>query len=135
MAQIQEGDISGLGERKSKPYEKNQYSFELQSILKIIVGVDLCKIDSLGEVSVLELISETGTDMNKWRSYKQFAAWLNLAPNTKITGGKIISSRMQKKKNHGGIALRMAASNLSKSKSPLGDYARKMNDRLGMDAE
>lgn len=131
VAQVQDGDISGLAERKSKSYEKNKYSFDVQSILKIIVGVDLCKIDSLGEVSTLELISETGTDMSKWRSYKQFAAWLNLAPNTKITGGKIISSRMQKKKNHGGIALRMAASNMSKSKSPLGDYARKMKSRIG----
>ena len=126
VARVQDGDITGLGERKSKPYEKNQYSFDLQFILKIVVGVDLCKIDSLGEVSALELISETGTDMNKWKSYKQFAAWLNVAPNTKI-----ISSRMQKKKNHGGTALRMAASNLSKSKSPLGDYARKMKSRIG----
>lgn len=131
VAKVQEGDISGLGKKKSKKNNKNQYSFDVQSMLKIIVGVDLCKVDSLGEVSALELISETGTDMSKWRSYKQFAAWLNLAPNTKITGGKIISSRMQKKKNHGGIALRMAASNLSKSKTPLGDYARKMKSRIG----
>lgn len=130
-AKIQDGDISGLGNKKDKPPGKNQYNFDVQGILKVVVGVDLCKIDSLSEISVLELISETGTDMGKWKSHKQFAAWLNLAPNTKITGRKIISSRMQKKKNHGGIALRMAASNLSKSKSPLGDYARKMKSRIG----
>lgn len=58
-------------------------------------------------------------------------AWLNLAPNTKITGGKIISSKMQKKKNHAGQTFRMSASGLSHCKSPMGDYARKMKSRLG----
>lgn len=62
------------------------------------------------------------------------SAWLNLAPNTKITGGKIISSKMQKKKNHAGQTFRMSASGLSKCKSPLGDYARKMKSRLGKKA-
>ena len=59
------------------------------------------------------------------------AAWLNLAPNTKITGGRVISSKMQKKKNHAGQTLRMSANSLKTSKSALGDYARKMKSRLG----
>ena len=100
-------------------------------MLKIIVGVDLCEIEGISEISCLELLSEIGTDMTKWANSKHFAAWLNVAPNTKITGGKIISSKMQKKKNHPGQTLRMSASSLSKSKSPLGDYYRKMKSRLG----
>ena len=96
-----------------------------------MVGVDLCQIVGIGESCCLELISEIGTDMRKWKNSKHFAAWLNLAPNTKITGGKIISSKMQKKKNHAGQTLRMAASTLSRSKTPIGDYARKMKSRLG----
>ena len=130
-AKVLDGDISGLGGKKKATPGKNKYSFDVQSILKIIVGVDLCKVDGVSEVSALELMSETGVDMGRWAGYKQFAAWLNLAPNTKITGGEVISSRMQKKKNNAGVALRMAASNLSKSKSPLGDYARKMKSRIG----
>jgi transposase len=100
-------------------------------MLKTIIGVDLCKIEGISEISCLEILSEIGTDMSKWKNSKHFAAWLNLAPNTKITGGKIISSKMQKKKNHAGQAIRMAASCLSKSKSPMGDYARKMRSRTG----
>ena len=38
---------------------------------------------------------------------------------------------MQKKKNHAGQTLRMSASNLSRSKTPIGDFARKMKSRLG----
>ena len=103
-------------------------------MLKIIAGVDLCEVDGISEMSSLEFISEVGTDMTKWSSYKNIAAWCNVAPNTKITGGKIISSKMQKKKNRAGPVLRMSASGLSKSKSPMGDYARKMKSRLGKNA-
>jgi len=95
------------------------------------VGVDLCNIEGISEAGAVELISEIGVDMGKWKSHKHFAAWLNLAPNTKITGGKIISSKMQKKKNHAGQTLRMGASTLYNSKAPIGEYSRKMRSRLG----
>jgi len=132
VAKILDGDITDI-QLKKKP-KKNQFSFDIQPLLKIIVGVDLCEVDSINEVSCLELISEIGTDMSKWKSGKHMSAWLNLAPNTKVTGGKIISSKMQKKKNHAGQTFRMSASGLSKCKSPLGDYARKMKSRLGKKA-
>jgi len=100
-------------------------------LLTVIAGTDLCKVEGISEISCLEIISEIGTDMGKWKGIKHFAAWLNVAPNTKITGGKIISSKMQKKKNHAGQTFRMCANSLKSSKSPLGDYARKMKSRLG----
>ncbi len=93
--------------------------------------MDLCRIDGISEISAVELISEVGVDMSKWKSCKHFAAWLNLVPNTKITGGKVISSKMQKKKNTAGRTLRQAASNMSKSKSSLGDYSRRMRSKIG----
>lgn len=99
--------------------------------MKTIVGIDLCNVPGMGEVNAVELISEIGTDMSQWKNSKHFAAWVNLAPNTKISGGKVINSKMQKKKNYAGQTLRMAASTLSTSKEPIGDYARKMKSRLG----
>jgi transposase len=110
---------------------KNQFHYNIRPVLKAIIGVDLCEIEGINEIACLELLSEIGTDMGKWTSIKHFAAWLNVAPNTKITGGKIISSKMQKKKNNAGQTLRMSASSLSKNKSPMGDYYRKMKSRLG----
>lgn len=130
-AQVLEGDITEIELNRKKKPKKNQFSFNAQVLLKVMVGVDLCQIVGIGEVCALELISEIGTDMTRWENSKHFAAWLNLAPNTKITGGKIISSKMQKKKNHAGQTLRMAASTLSRSKTPIGDHARKMKSRLG----
>jgi len=118
-------------QKKKSKAKKNQFDFPLSSYFIELTGVDLCKIPSINEITVLEFISEVGLDMSKWKSYKQFDAWLNLVSNTKITGGKIVSSKMIKKKNKAGQCLRQAASCLSCSKTPLGDYYRKMRGRLG----
>jgi transposase len=116
---------------KVKKVKKNQFDMPIAPYLVSLTGVDLCKIPGISEITALELISEIGTDMNKWKSSKQFAAWLNLCPNTKITGGKIISNTMMRKKNRAGQCLRQAASCLSTNKSPMGDYYRRMRAKLG----
>jgi transposase len=132
-AKILDGDITGLQPKKNpkKKPKKNQFNNIIRPLLTIIAGVDLCAVSGISEVSSLNIISEMGNDMGQWFSAKHAAAWLNLVPNTKITGGKIISSKMQKKKNRAGQAFRMSASSLIHCKSPLGDYARKMRSRLG----
>lgn len=135
VAIVKEGDITGIEEpvkKKSKTKSrKNQFDFPISPYLIAITGVDLCKIPGISEVTALEFISEVGVDMSKWKSAKHFAAWLNLTPNTKISGGKIISSKMMKKKNKAGQYLRQAASCLSTNKTPIGDYYRRMRARLG----
>lgn len=117
--------------KKKDKTRKNELKFNARELLIKVVGVDLCEIDGISEISAVELISEIGTDMTKWTNPKHFSAWLNVTPNTKITGGKIISSKMQKKKNRAGQTLRMACCSLSKSKTPIGDFARKMKSRIG----
>ncbi len=129
-AQVMEGDITGLEVKKKKP-KKNEFTYEISPLLGIIAGADISKVEGISEISFLEILSEIGLDMKKWKNDNHFSAWLNVAPNTKITGGKIISSKMQKKKNYAGQAFRMAANGAKSSKSPLGDYARKMKSRLG----
>lgn len=116
--------------KKGKP-KKNQFTMPIAPLLRSLTGVDLCKIPSISETSAVEFISETGINMKKWSSMKGFTAWLNVVPNTKITGGKIISSKVMKKKNRAGQTLRMACSCLYSNKSPLGDYHRRMSYKYG----
>ena len=54
-------------------------------------------------------MSEVGNGIHKFETAKQFASWLRLAPNNKISGGKMLSSRMPKGSNQLKIALRNAA--------------------------
>lgn len=127
-----QGDITLDQPMKKKgKARKNQFEVPIGPALKALTGIDLCKIPGIQEVSALEFIAETGIDTKKWPGPKCFMAWLNVVPNTKITGGKIISSKMMKKKNRAGQTLRMAASTLFSNKTPLGDYYRRMKSKYG----
>ena len=89
-------------------------------------------IYGLSDISALEILAETGTDMSKWEDEKHFVSWLNLCPNNKISGGKIISSNILKKKpNLASQAFRTAANSVSKSNHWLGDYFRRMRAKGG----
>jgi transposase len=135
VAILRDGDISEIenptGKKSKVKPRKNELNFEVLPYLSIVTNVDLSRIPGLGDTTVLELISEIGTDMSKWKNAKHFAAWLNLAPNSKISGGKILSSKRMKKKNRAGQILKQAASTISNSKDPMGDYYRKMRSKLG----
>jgi hypothetical protein len=80
----------------------------------------------------IKLIGELGHDFTeKFDTFKKFCRWENLAPNNKITGGRIISSRLPKRKNPAGQIFRELAVTMSSSKSPLGDYYRSTRSRKG----
>jgi transposase len=94
-------------------------------------GVDLTSIDGIDTSTALKVLAEIGTDMSRWKSSKHFASWLGLAPASKISGGKVLSSATKPSANKAAAALRMAAFTLLHSKSALGAYLRRLRARLG----
>lgn len=94
---------------KRKKINKNAPSFDLTALSYRYTGVDLFAIDAMSYATVLTLIAEVGEDIKKFPTAKHFVSWLRLAPNNKISGGKIISSRTPKGKNNLSHALRRAA--------------------------
>lgn len=131
VASKNEGLITNIPEIKRKALGKHKLSFNATSYLKEIFGVDVTEVFGISELSALTILSEVGTDMSKWKTGNHFTSWLGLAPNTKISGGKVISSRIMKKKHHAGQAFRMAANGLHNSKSPIGDYYRRIKGKAG----
>jgi hypothetical protein len=69
--------------------------------------------------------------MSRWKNVKHFTSWPGLAPNAKISGGKIISCHVPKKKHYAGQVFRMAAMSLRNNKGPLGDFYRRICSRAG----
>ncbi|WPV65941.1 IS110 family transposase [Chitinophaga sp. LS1] len=117
---------------KAKKRSKNAPVFNTRSFLKNILGVDVLAIYGMSDICALEILSETGTDLGKWKNEKHFVSWLNLCPNTKKSGGKIISSKLMKKKpNSASQAFRMAANGVQRSDHWLGDYFRRMKAKGG----
>ena len=115
-----------------KKKEKNHPKMDVRSYLEKIHGVDVLAIYGLSETGGLELLAETGTDLGKWESKKHFASWLNLCPNNKISGGRLISSQLLKKQANAACqAFKHAANAIQKSDHWLGDYFRRMKAKGG----
>jgi transposase len=110
---------------------KNNLSFEAESLLESITGTDLTNIFGINDSTAVEILSEVGLDMSKWPTAKHFTAWLNLAPNNKISGGKVLSSRIPKKKNRAGQIFKMAAFAVQRSKNWLSMFYHRIKSKAG----
>ncbi len=113
------------GEKPKKNKKKNTDPVLQKEIIRI-TGTDLSRIDGLNTASVLTLLSETGINVGEdWETEKHFGSWLGLAPNSKITGGKLLSSRTKKVQSRAAYTFRIAALSVSKSDCYLGAFYRK----------
>ncbi len=117
--------------KKTGHVRKNQYSINLKEYLKYIIGVDVTQIDGIDEISGLEIISVTGTDMSKWPTAEHFSSWLNLGPRPKKSGGKIIGHERRFTNNKATQAFRMAAQSMWQNKGSLGHLYRRLSAQKG----
>ncbi|WP_224996953.1 transposase, partial [Cesiribacter sp. SM1] len=99
-------------------------------------GVDLLAIQGVSHSTVLTLMSEVGSEgVKKFATAKQFASWLRLCPNKKVSGGKVLSSRTPKGSNRLKIALRQAANTIGNLKDNyLTSFFRRVCFRKGRSA-
>ena len=113
-------------------FRTTQVAFDVEEYGHRIFGVNPMRIPGINGGSLLKLTGESGHDFTeKFDSYKKFCRWENLAPNNKITGGRIISGKLPKRKNPVGQIFREIAVSMSASKSPPGDYYRRIRSRKG----
>ena len=127
------GPQQNLNESKKQYVKnnKNNLNFDATGMLQQITGTDVTEIFGINDSNALEILCETGFDMSKWPTEKHFTAWLNLAPNNKISGGKILSSRIAKKKNQAGQVFRLAAYAIQRSKNWLALFYHRIKSRSG----
>ena len=124
----------GVEEKKIKPRpsKNKQPAFNVEQHLYNAYGVDVTAIYGFKQTTALTVFSETGGNLKaKFPTVKQFLSWLNLVPNNKISGGKILSSKVPKRKNHAGQAFREAANGLWNAHNPFGDYLRAKKAKSG----
>jgi transposase len=119
------------GKAKRRGREKNAPRFDVRTALYRACGVDLTRIDGIAVTTALKVIAETGPDLSRFPTAKHFASWLNLCPNTRISGGKRLRGGERKRANRAGQALRQAAVSMQSSKSALGAYFRRLAARVG----
>ena len=116
---------------RRKTPKNNDLPFDVRTpLFHLTRGVDLTQLDGIGSHTALKLIAEIGTDMTCWPTEKHFTSWLTLAPNNKITGGRVISSRTPPSANRAAAILRMAAMTLGRTQTALGAFHRRLAARL-----
>jgi transposase len=118
--------------RRTQLSKKHAPSFDLRSPLhRMTGGADLSQIDSIGPLAALQIVAEIGTDMNRWKTEHHFAAWTTLAPNNRISGGRLLSSRTRPSANRVATILRRCAMAAGKTQSALGAFYRRLAGRIG----
>ena len=122
----------------NKPYKRiNKNAPQIKNLnqvsFKYFEGVDLFAIEGVSHAIVLSIMSEIGPEgFRKFKTAKQFASWLRLAPNNKISGAKILSNRIPKGSNRLKIALRQAANAIGNLKDThLSDFFKRVAYRKG----
>ncbi len=116
--------------RRAKP-TGNQPRFDARTAVYQLTGVDLTRIDGIEAATALTLLGEIGTDMSRWKSANHFVSWLGLCPHTKVSGGRVLTSKTKPTANRAAAALRLAAGSLYHSHSALGAYYRRMQAKFG----
>ncbi len=116
---------------KKREAKRNNFGFDTQTTLWKMLGVNLLEIPGMNVKSALTVVSEIGTEVDKWKNSKHFASWLGLSPNNKVSGGKKLSSKTKSSSNKVKYALRLAAVTLERSATSLGAFFRRMKARLG----
>jgi transposase len=113
--------------------QKNDPTFDLKAYAyQMCGGVDLSQIVGVNINTILTMMTETGFDIKQhFKTAKRFSSWLGYAPNRKITGDKVISSRTPKVKKPLTAAIRQAANAAGNSKTRLGDFFRRIAYRKG----
>lgn len=123
------GSMENYSPVKKKKQSKSKNDLRIKNLpdkLTEIIGIDLTTVTGLQANTILQIISEVGTDMSKFPSAKNFASYLGFVPHNKITGGVIISSSTDRVKSPAAHAFRKVVASVGQGKTALGAFYRRI---------
>lgn len=119
-------------ERKKKNRSKNAPMIDIEKYAYALWGVNVFEIPGLKDLAVMQLTGELGHDfVDKFDTAEKFCRWCNLTPENKISGGKLLSSKVPKRHNPVGQIFRKAAAPMAREKSEMGNYYRRIRAKSG----
>lgn len=133
MIKLGRDDVGELGPpRRKHQRSTNEPRFDVRTrLFAVTAGIDLTQLPGFGPHSALMLLSEVGTDMERFKTEKHFTSWMTLAPHVNKSGGKVLSSRTRPSANRAARIFRLAAQSLARSGTALGAFYRRLSSRLG----
>lgn len=112
------------GQRSDTQHER------LRVALVRALGVDLTAIPTIAVETALVICAEIGPDLSRFPDVEHFCSWLQLAPDTRISGGRLLPGRSQRKHNRAGQAIRQSATTARRSETFIGAAHRSRLARL-----
>jgi transposase len=128
---VQQPSPKGEIKKKRKKPTQSAPAFDLRHELERISGVDLTRIDGIEVMVAQTVLSEVGLDMSRWKTEAHFFSWLELCPDNRISGDRVLRRGTRRVINCAATALRMAATMLLRSPIYLGAQYRRLRTMLG----
>lgn len=121
--------VPELGRRKELRHNALRLD-NLRTQMAQIYGKDLTKLPCINESTAALLLAEIGTDMSQWGSWRQFGAWLAVAPACAQSGR--MRRRQKRYLTPAGKILCRAVQSMALSKNTwLGSFYRRIRAKRG----
>ena len=101
------------------------------SLIKIFGGKDATVLSGITDYTLMQLLSETGTELTRWPSEKHFTSWLGLSPGQHTSGKTKKNKRKAGRPKAGQIFRQIAQSLITSKHIALGAFGRKLRARKG----
>jgi len=93
-------------------------------------GKDPTVLPGMADYTMLQLLAETGRDLQVWKTEKHFTAWLGLAPGSKQSGKR--RGNQPRRRNRAGRLFCVVARSVGRSvDKALGGFYRRLKGRRG----
>lgn len=119
--------------QKRKPIRHNKPNVKDlgANMIDIFDGKDATLISGITDYTWMQLLSEAGTDMQRWPSPKHFTSWLGLAPGQNWSGKKRFNKRKIGHPKAGQIFRGIAQSLINSKDIALGSFGRRLRTKKG----
>lgn len=118
--------------KKTRPSKNDiKAGIDLEKELLRICGADLTSLTGIQANAALQIIAEVGTDLANFPTREHFTSFLGFSPHNKITGGRIISSRTDRKKSSAAQAFKKVIPSIMQGKSSLSAFYHRLAGKKG----
>ena len=101
------------------------------NLIDIFQGKDATIISGITDYSWMQLLSEVGTDLSRWKTEKHFTSWAGLSPGQHWSGKMRRNKRKQGHPKTGQIFRQIAQSLINSKNIALGAFGRRIRARKG----
>jgi len=120
-------------DRKRKPIRHNKPKVKDlgANLIDIFDGKDATVISGITDYTWMQLLSEIGNDLSRWKTEKYFTSWLGLAPGQHWSGKMHRNKRKLGHPKAGQIFRQIAQGLITSKKIALGAFGRRIRSKKG----